>query len=137
MGNKRSSSRMMIMSSISGSLSGTLKKMASSLKVRSEGRRREPRIHLLTTTQFCSISQVSAPSASDEAGEEEWRPVPVEIFLRPDDMEARREGRDLTQRWGCYEPGEDGSVTTIQRKLTETKVGEFVFPEKPGMLPAV
>jgi hypothetical protein len=59
--------------------------------------------------------------------------VPLEIVLHPEDMEARRLGLDLTQRWGCYEPGADGAVKKIQRKLSPTVDGEeFVFPEKPA-----
>jgi len=59
--------------------------------------------------------------------------VPLEIVLHPEDMEARRQGLDITQTWGCYEPDESGKVCTIQRKLSVTKPGEvFVFPEKPA-----
>jgi hypothetical protein len=57
--------------------------------------------------------------------------IPLEIILKPENLEARRQGKDITQRWGCYEPNdENGAITTIQRKLTPTKMGEvYVFPE--------
>ncbi len=60
--------------------------------------------------------------------------VPLEIVLHPSDQEARRLGKDLAQRWGCYEPDPTtGLVKTIQRKITPPpKEGElFIFPEPP------
>ncbi|GMH96345.1 hypothetical protein TrST_g1424 [Triparma strigata] len=100
MENKRRSSR--LLGSMGANMLGsTLKKMTSSLRL----------------------------TAPDEPVNE-WSPVVLEIILHPSDMEARRAGLDLTQRWGCYEPDEEGNVKTIQRKLSEMVVGEYVFPEK-------
>ncbi|GMI43423.1 hypothetical protein TeGR_g9742, partial [Tetraparma gracilis] len=75
-----------------------------------------------------SISENAQGGEGEE--EEKISYFPLEIVLKPEDMEARRQGIDLTQRWGCYAPGDDGKVTTVQRKLTDTLPGEvFVFPE--------
>ncbi|GMH53386.1 hypothetical protein TL16_g01444 [Triparma laevis f. inornata] len=100
MENKRRSSRL-LGSMGANMLSSTLKKMTSSMRL----------------------------NAPDDPVNE-WEPIVLEIILHPSDMEARRAGLDLTQRWGCYEPDEEKGVTTIQRKLTETVVGEYIFPEK-------
>ena len=77
---------------------------------------------------------------SDVPQEDVWIPTPLEISLHPSDMEARRQGIDLKQRWGCYEPQgeldpEDPGkckVMKIQRKLTPTEVGPYIFPFDPN-----
>ena len=134
MESKRRSSRLLGLNSMQ-SMSSVLKKMGS---VRLGGVRKfESSKALGMSESFSSKSSKTsktegAEAAGNTADEEEdkWIYTPLEIILYPSDMEARRKGVDLTQRWGCYEPeGPGNKVIKIQRKLAPTALGPFVFPE--------